>query len=85
VSIFPNPVTDYALISVSAAIKDGGEIEFELYDLTGKMLIKKNLSQLNVLGDNVFKFEKGNLAPGTYLYRAMHQSEISAEGRLVIQ
>jgi len=85
VTIFPNPVTDYALISVSSSIKGAGEILFELFDITGNLIMSKKLSELNVLGENIFKFEKSNLLPGTYLYRITQDSGASNQGRLVVE
>jgi len=85
VTIFPNPVKDYALISVRSTIKDSGEIVFELYDMTGKLVMRKKLSEMNSLGENIFRFEKENLLPGAYFYRTTLDAETSGEGRMVIQ
>lgn len=85
VMIYPNPITEYALISVNASIKHSGNMGFELYDVTGKQIVNIKLSQLNSFAENVFRFEKGNLIPGTYFYRIVNSSEKLAEGKLVIQ
>src|SRR5258706_2260097 len=85
VMFYPNPITEYALISVNASIKHAGNIDFELYDVAGRTIMGTQLMHLNALAENVFRFERGNLTPGTYFFRFINNGEKMSEGKLVVQ
>jgi hypothetical protein len=85
VMIYPNPITQYALISLNASIKHAGNIDFELYDVVGKKIMGTKLAQLNAISDNVYRFEKGSLTPGTYFFRLVNDGEKLSEGKLIVQ
>lgn len=83
--VYPNPMTEYSLISLSPAMKNAGSVHFELYDVVGKKIMDTQLSRLSSVAENVFRFEKGNLVPGTYFYRLINNGEKMSEGKLVVQ
>src|SRR6185369_6247111 len=57
VMVYPNPVTDHVLISVSRAIKNSGNINFVLYDISGKQIMNVRLSELNTIAENAYRLE----------------------------
>lgn len=85
VMIYPNPLTEYALITLNVALKNTGNISFELYDVVGKKVMDSKLSQLNLVAENVYRFEKGIMLPGTYFFRLINDGEKMSEGKLIVQ
>ena len=85
VMVYPNPVTEYALITLNPQAKNTGSISFELYDVNGKQVMASRLSQLNSFADNVYRLERGDLHSGAYFYRMINGSEKVADGKLVVQ
>ena len=85
VTVYPNPVTAYALITLNSKIKNSGDIAFQLYDITGKQMISTRLSQLDSFAENVYRLDRGNLSAGTYFFRLVNGGEKISEGKLVVQ
>ncbi len=66
IGVFPNPFTSGFQVNIS--LSSGENITFELYDITGKMLMKKQM-QFNS-GNSTFRVDTKELPAGTYLLNA---------------
>jgi hypothetical protein len=83
VIVYPNPVTDFALIAFNPSVENTGQVVFELYDVLGKQVLHTKLSGLNGLGENVFRWKR-NVIAGTYFYRLVNATEKILEGKLIV-
>ena len=77
VIIFPNPVTRGQNIRILTEVTD--EWIFELYDLTGRNILRKALT------DRIQDIGTSRLSPGVYLYNIHDGSTRLFKGKLVIQ
>jgi hypothetical protein len=66
VSVNPNPVKNFAVLSMKTAVD--AEIRIELFDVLGNKIISENLGQKSA-GDYSFEYNLSNLANGMYFYR----------------
>jgi hypothetical protein len=85
VIIYPNPVTEYALIALNSTVANASTISFELFDMLGKKIIGSKLSELTSISDNVFRLDRNNLAQGTYFYRLTSDNDRMWEGKLIVE
>ena len=83
--IYPNPFSDEVVIFVPAALGDAGaEKHFTLYDLTGREMLRMNISPRYSL-EGKFLFRRKNLPAGMYLYTLSSGNIISASGKLIAE
>jgi hypothetical protein len=76
VSIFPNPVSTNATISISGELK---KYSFRVFDLAGEMV-----SEIQI-NDSETTFDKGNLAPGIYFYELRdEQQSLFTCGKIIV-
>jgi hypothetical protein len=75
VSIYPNPISDKAYISIG----DKDEARFFMYDITGRMV-----NDLNIYNGEAV-IEKGNLLQGVYFYRLIDAAGAVSTGKVVIK
>ncbi|CAN5799527.1 hypothetical protein BH11BAC7_BH11BAC7_05400 [soil metagenome] len=76
VSVFPNPFTTKATISVSGEMKN---YSFFVYDLLGNIISNSPITSPET------EIEKDNLAPGIYIYELRDGSQVYATGKLIVQ
>jgi hypothetical protein len=77
IMLYPNPASDYIVIDIQDQSED---ILFELFDISGKPVLKKSLCN-NCR--KVVRFNESELKPGLYIYRLSSHQEI-LKGRLQI-
>lgn len=78
ISIYPNPVSNQALIELFN--NNDGNLSLEVYDLTGRKM-DINYS-VNVNG---IKLQRGNLATGQYIFRVINKDKMVYTGSLIIR
>ena len=76
-SIGPNPFSDETNIQLEGL--DAGQISMYLYDLQGRQVSSENYSGPS------FRFQRGNLSKGVYLFRIEQEGRWVANGKMVIQ
>lgn len=76
VSVFPNPLTTNATISVAGEINN---FSFLVYDLLG------NVITITPITNPQTQIGKENLAPGIYIYELRDARQVYATGKLVVQ
>lgn len=74
VILYPNPVVKN--LHLRMRTHNRSEVRFELYNLLGEKVIKRELGQLPA-GENEVKIDAAELSPGIYTYRVISES---AEG-----
>ncbi len=67
VQVFPNPTTDW--ISIRTELSQGGELRAELFDVTGKKLLERNIPAL--LGGDM---DLSTLPTGAFILRLSHRN-----------
>ncbi len=78
-SVFPNPLTSFAVVKVSSAF-DQKEKIFALYDMLGKEVMVKRFNTSETI------ISKGDLSQGIYYFRINLSGEnVSQNGNIVIQ
>jgi hypothetical protein len=75
VSIYPNPISDKAYISIG----DKDEARFFMYDITGR-----TVNSL-IINNGEAVIEKGNLLQGVYFYRLIDAAGAVSTGKVVIK
>jgi hypothetical protein len=79
VSAYPNPFLDQATVEITNY--DGDPYTFALYDLSGKMVEwheNQTKQQITV--------QRGDMAPGIYIYRIVNQSQTNIKsGKIIAQ
>jgi hypothetical protein len=79
VNVYPNPFADEVTFEFGNTIKLNNA-ELRVYDVVGK-----ELTNINDINMNTFKFSKGKLAGGMYFYKVFNGGEKIAEGKLMIK
>jgi len=72
VTVFPNPMNDNA--SMVFKLKNKGNAIIYIYNLTGKLIVSKTLSNLTE-GINKYDFESEGLSNGTYIVNIVSNNE----------
>jgi phosphatidylserine/phosphatidylglycerophosphate/cardiolipin synthase-like enzyme len=78
--VFPNPVANDINLSINAT--ETGTISLTVSDLSGKQLLKKELS-VNI-GNNQYTFNKHHLSPGIYLLKLARENTFAIQ-KLIVQ
>ena len=81
VRVFPNPV--YDLLQVVFTMTEREPIHIELFDADGR-LVRLLYSDAPKAGENRLTFNKGVLAPGTYILSIRSNTQILHNEKLVI-
>jgi hypothetical protein len=79
-SIFPNPASDS--VSLELVLPDNSNVEIEIYDLSGRLVMQKNLGELSA-GEQRIELITSVLQNGVYTIIAQNSSEKSS-ARLVV-
>ncbi|MFL5764297.1 MAG: T9SS type A sorting domain-containing protein [Bacteroidia bacterium] len=74
VNVFPVPFDDDLTFEIKNPGKD--ERQLDLYDITGRLLVKQNFSQK-------IKIDASELKPGLYIYRISNPEGIIKTGKLI--
>jgi uncharacterized repeat protein (TIGR01451 family) len=77
VAVAPNPFTQQTQITVQGI---EGSFSFELFDVSGKLLQKRN-----VVNDNRFTLHRDGISAGVYFYSITTTEKQKAFGRLVVE
>ena len=81
VSVFPNPMSSSASVTISDNIrKSSSGFSFVVYDLIGN-LVKKTEN----LATNKFTFHKDDMPSGMYIYEVHNGNQIIKRGKLSVQ
>jgi photosystem II stability/assembly factor-like uncharacterized protein len=81
VSVYPNPVTDYAVFSCN--VLKMSDVTITVYDMRGNVII--NETHKNVAaGEMKYTIDRANLKTGTYLY-SVNVGGDKANGKFIIQ
>jgi hypothetical protein len=78
VTVYPNPLNTFSIISVNPKIKING-MEMRLYDAFGRMI------QTTVMETHRTTLEKKDLPAGVYFYDVRNNNEILETGKLVVE
>jgi hypothetical protein len=78
--IFPNPASDS--VNLELALPNNSNVEIEIYDLSGRLVMQKNLGELSA-GEQRIELITGGLQSGVYTIIAQNSSEKSS-ARLVV-
>lgn len=79
-SIFPNPASDS--VNLELVLPDNSNVEIEIYDLSGRLVMQKNLGELSA-GEQRIELITSGLQSGVYTIIAQNSSEKSSV-RLVV-
>lgn len=67
IQAYPNPATDFLILSVESKVNQHVEsLAYELIDMNGRVLEKKNISASHT------NIQMGHLAPATYFLKVYH-------------
>ncbi|HBB90750.1 MAG: hypothetical protein A2X22_11370 [Bacteroidetes bacterium GWF2_49_14] len=75
VQVTPNPVADLAILRYS--LESNSDIEFQIYDLQGKMVKSTKLTN-QPAGNNEFQMPASDLGAGTYLVRMISGGHLAS-------
>jgi uncharacterized repeat protein (TIGR01451 family) len=75
VNVYPNPFHEMATVEIEG--KEFIEIEFVLYDLTGRVLYQKTTNETS------FNINKPDLTQGIYIYRIVADGKLLNTGKLI--
>ncbi|CAA6822592.1 MAG: Unknown protein [uncultured Aureispira sp.] len=75
VNVYPNPFNEVARVEIEG--KDFTTIEFELYDLTGRVVYQKTTNETS------FDLYKSDLSQGVYVYRIVADGKLLNTGKLI--
>jgi len=75
VNVYPNPFHEVATIKIEGT--EFTKIEFELYDLTGRVVYQKTTNETS------FNIHKSDLTQGVYVYRIIADGKLLNTGKLI--
>lgn len=78
-SAYPNPLTSSTTIDISK-FKINGDISFELFDISGKLVEKTE----SVQHDKII-IEKKSLSAGTYFFKVTDSKKLIGTGKIIIE
>ena len=80
VNIYPNPVSSFAKVSFEA--KGNANVSYQVYDLTGRLVMNQNLGRLTE-GAHEIEVNASNLSAGSYILRLTEGTRSSSVKFLV--
>lgn len=75
VNVYPNPFDEVATVEIKGDAFS--KIEFELYDLTGRVIYQKTSKETS------FNIHKSDLTQGVYIYRIVADGKLLNTGKLI--
>jgi len=82
VLVYPNPASEYVLVTFKPEELIPEESIFELYDSNGKKVLSEVLSSFTSVTENTFRMNRNNIVNGNYIFRLLTKDEIKAEGKI---
>lgn len=79
VTVYPNPFSDQATVSINSAIENFQNGVFVIYDVMGREVQRINLTQ-----QNSFTIYRKNLSSNIYLFNVIKENKILYSGKLTI-
>jgi photosystem II stability/assembly factor-like uncharacterized protein len=79
VSIFPNPFSSSATISITGSENANEKMQFELYDVFGRKVRSVEIHKA------IFSIEKDNLSNGIYLWKIVAENESVRSGKIIVE
>ena len=73
ICVYPNPTTGY--LTVEYYSKTAGNIEFKIYDVSGKMVFKQSGNAIKT--SNRYQLDLRGFAKGTYMLKLTNGKEVS--------
>jgi len=86
-SVYPNPFAGETTLSFyNSTSNDIENIEFEVFDMYGRIVDDFSVSKVNRSG-NIFKLNitADNAAPGIYVFKIVHGSDSVVTGKFIVQ
>jgi hypothetical protein len=83
VTVYPNPVKD-DFFSMELKLNESGKVDVVLTDLQGRFVRTILADAVANEGENVFTFNKGALAPGTYFLQVSLNKKIIRNEKLLV-
>ena len=80
VSMYPNPVASQATLSFN--IEESANVSYQVFDMTGRMVMNQNLGRLNA-GEHQVSVNAENLSTGSYILR-LSQGASSAAVKFLV-
>ncbi len=80
VSVFPNPVTDKANVTITLPMQSGTSYTFELFDMLGN-----SVARIDAIHSNKFELNRGSLADGIYFYELRNSGSTLKQGKVVFE
>lgn len=80
-STYPNPASD--MINVSFSLEEASDVQFEIYDVLGQVVVSTNVSQFNA-GKNQLTIDTSMLSAGNYFIRITANGNTYAPQKLMI-
>lgn len=83
VAVYPNPIKE-DFFSMELKLNESGKLDVILTDLQGRAIRSILVGALANEGENVFTFNKGALAPGTYFLQVVLNKKIIRNEKLLV-
>lgn len=80
VTVFPNPIVDQATVVLSGIDQGSGDITFDLFDMTGR-IVKTQTANPQI----PFTFNRNNLEGGLYIFRIQLGPVLLATGKICVE
>ncbi len=77
IKLYPNPVTDVAVFELPT---ESGNLEFSLYDATGRLLQHQSSTE-----PDIFRLNTSSLAQGIYFYQFMSEKGERKSGKMMVE
>jgi hypothetical protein len=81
-SVFPNPASNN--IYVSFELLHNSDVQLKIYDLSGKILYSRNITDLNK-GNQTFEVKVNSLARGSYVLQLITENNISTSKLVIVK
>lgn len=81
----PNPVASNSSLRVNFSLTSPDRVNFELYDLSGKMVKTLGHSVEGFMGDNSTEISTSDISPGIYFVRMLSSQNGTHTQKLVVQ
>ena len=80
VSIFPNPVSESATVTINVPVSNSDKLTLTITDVLGNVVRK-----IENISTKQFELKRGSLSNGVYLYEMTRGTEVLKNGKVVLQ
>ena len=79
-SVYPNPVADYIVLSIDDVKTNGrsSQLSLQLYDINGKLILQKKMA------GNKQTINMQNYKPGTYILKIFQETDNSTDAKFCV-